>query len=254
METRCRPKKPLENVTKRQMHRRTEDLVGQVANFAETEGIDVSKLLGYIGNAYYGQKTDNARYDKTKANMFKRVYNGATPFEQVNIKPETGLQIQRCLEIGDAKYRNLRKILLASDVNLPPTEDVREYKKKVVPKYEEFLNGKWITLETIVSHYVGELLDSKLTESRNVFKLLAAEGINVEVSAGFDASGRHSKVKSFGDCSDHLILGGLRVIRVTIQTNDMIFHEDFQAILFICKKNRRTTRTVTHYCARSHWL
>ena len=104
----------------------------------------------------------------------------------------------------------------------------REYKKKVVPKYEEFLNGKWITLETIVSHYVIELLDSKLTESRNVFKLLAVEDINVEVSAGFDASGRHSKVKSFGDCSDHLILGGLRVISVTTQTNEMIYHEDSQ--------------------------
>ena len=72
----------------------------------------------------WAKNDDNARYDKMKANMFERVYNGATPFEQVNIKPETGLQIQRCLEIGDAKYLNLGKILHASDVNLPTTEDV----------------------------------------------------------------------------------------------------------------------------------
>ena len=157
-------------------------------DFCNEEGMNIWQFLGIQGKRHYLDKRNKEDYSLEKGKMFQAIAEGKTPFEYQHLQAKAGLYLQTSLDIGRAKYLNLRQFLVPHDINLPNTKKVSDYKKELVPKFDDFLNGIWLPMDKLIKLVVQQLFESQMATIGHE-KLEKLELLIITGSYGFDASG-----------------------------------------------------------------
>ena len=198
--------------------------------------------------------------NREKGKMFEQIFNGKNPFEYVDVSPRDGLYLQTSLDIGKTKYLSLRKFLLDNyDISLPNTDKVRDFKSDFVPKYNNFFTGnvvgKWLPLEHVKADLTKQFFASGMAKMPEKF-FEDNDTIIVKGCGGFDASGRHQKFRNLEDASDHLILGGFRLISIHNSDGEKLYEEEsrgqeseFPWFLIPCNEADVNTQNITNEMA-----
>ena len=176
-------------------------------------------LLSLIGKNYY--YTHGVHYNYKYAKIFEQIYERKDPFEKRQMTDLQGLYLQEAFQLGKLRFSSLKRFL-DPFVNVPNSTYVRNLKKSIVPKLEtldnSFKNGKWAPLDRLLTQVVKDTL-IYLAKPELLAKI--ADDINVLLTAGFDGSGRHSEFRSCRTDSENLILGGIRLIEISSNGNEI---------------------------------
>ena len=172
----------------RRMKDRSKDIFQKMLDFCNEEGMNIWQFLGIQGKRHYLDKRNKEDYSLEKGKMFQAIAEGKTPFEYQHLQAKAGLYLQTSLDIGRAKYLNLRQFLVPHDINLPNTKKVSDYKKELVPKFDDFLNGIWLPMDKLIKLVVQQLFESQMATIGHE-KLEKLELLIITGSYGFDASG-----------------------------------------------------------------
>ena len=99
----------------------------------------------------------------------------------------------KSLDIGKIKYTSLKQFL-DPYITLPSTDDVREEKNKIVPKFQPVLKGLWWSLPELVKQQTSELIENlcETEDKEALLEEITEDGIIMKGGGGFDASGRHN--------------------------------------------------------------
>ena len=219
----------LEDVGPRQMRDRSAEIYNDMVQFCKANGQELDQFLSFQGKRYYLDKSSEYM-NREKGKMFEQIFKGKNPFEYVDVSPRDGLYLQTSLDIGKTKYLSLRKFLLDNyDISLPNTDKVRDFKNDFVPKYNNFFTGtvagKWLPLEQVIADLTKQFFASGMAKMPEK-KFEDNDTIIVKGCGGFDASGRHQKFRNLEDASDHLILGGFRLISIHNSDGEKLYEEE----------------------------
>ena len=172
--------KPLHNVSRRQILRRTDELWQGVKSLSEKENVKASQIIGLL---------------LTRC-VEKDVVDIGTSLWENNVKPpqvsiDKAIAIYTGSRLGRDTYTDQKK-LLDSDGHyvLPPWKHIRKQQMDITPDFQELPaphNGVYFPLLSAVTITFQRLLTHVTIESGALPKLF-----KMKIKFGFDGSGNHS--------------------------------------------------------------
>ena len=169
----------LDELQRKQLKRRTDDLFKNVKEFAENENVSVERLLGFL-------LTRSSKSPRIRA-VGESLWNNEVSDDKISTN--TCLTLYNDCKLGRVTYNRMRKLLDNDGFGiLPPWNTIREKQKDITPDTHS------LTEPFVGIHYL--LCDAMKLSVQRLLPLLdqekLTENLVLNIKFGFDGSGGHS--------------------------------------------------------------
>ena len=183
-------RKPFDDYSNKWKRQKTNPVYQEVLDAADAidaDGMDPEKFMAYLGKRISHK---NGNYEAEKA--FEKIYKGDFGDQKVDL--DLCIQLKSTLEIGKAKYIDLRLLLKPCGITLHPYEALNTEIKTFLPDCREEEAGLKSSLRDSLEMTLKRTLDTlNIVPGSEEAEEIVRNGLLAEVSMGADGSGGHSQ-------------------------------------------------------------
>ena len=112
--------------------------------------------------------------------------NNENPLKMGSVSVDQACRIKEKCGLGQELYNEVRKVIVEGGLNFPTRYQLDKFRREIKPVIEDFLNGKWQNLYTLVHATLTEIFDVHYIEPET-------EHLVCWAALGYDLSGTHKQ-------------------------------------------------------------
>ena len=210
--TPCKKKK-LDELQRKQLIRRTDEIFNIVSEYANDEDLEIHRVLGLL-------------LTRCEKKLHRDIGNKLwlNDFDEKICPIENTLALYTDCGLGRATYRNQRKLLAVSGFPIFPSWDkLRNEQKHVTPEVKNLPEphiGVYYELLPAVRLTADRILQDLCLES------LSSTSLNMQMKFGFDGSGNHSIFNQLTSTDTHnMVLAAFCPLKMKSSDNELVWTE-----------------------------
>ena len=183
-------RKPFDELGNQRKRQKTNPIYKEIleaADAIDADGMEPERFMAYLGKRIAHK---NGNYEAEKA--FEKIYHGDYGDQKLDL--DLCIQLKSALEIGKAKYIDMRLLLKPCGITLQPYEALNTEIKTFLPDCREEEAGLKCSLRDSLEMTLKRTIDTlNIVPGTEEAEEIVRNGLRAEVSMGADGSGGHSQ-------------------------------------------------------------